>query len=525
MNTQLTDGLSFVFQVTDINMPQLKQPMTLKDKSLQDCVHLYCGACERWISKLRQAQATGRLAYWNMTWSVLAECRQIERNLSEFPCFMIEMMSPQLTRNFAELIWGYSSDYRREYNGKFDNEETHKSVCIAMFRSVLTRYVYKYDTNMTWYSTIVPTLDSVPGLRILRFILSRGKHHPAQLSRMMCHLGHLQKFTYQYSCTDEVIEQLALHCSRLKELDLYRSSCVTNCSIQHLLQLRELEFLNLNVTEIDEKHYGMLLSELPQIKDISFRTKMGEDILDHVAEKDLHKISHVRGHVRNISMLAQRCRCITNLDIQVHSTHLDLSGLATLTTLRTVRISGEHYVTHNLNAVLTGIGPRLTDLTLKDIDSVNLQDIVTLCPLLASLSLLSCELLTLDPNTQLDPQLPHFRKLISLHILNLDDDETNYSLIRHYVSLKKIHLCLTCIFTVEFMREVVRSGTLAQLEEFYIEVYERVDLNMKALQMLKEHCSYLKSIKFWINRSIKPDFCQKLRLLFQNLDVDFDGKL
>jgi hypothetical protein len=520
MNTQLTDGLSIVFQVTDINMPQLKQPMTLKDKSLQECVNLYCGTCERWISQLCQAQGTGRLAYWNMRWSVLAECRQIQQSLSEFPCFILEMMSPQLTKKFANMIETYNVYYRHEYNGKFDNEESHKSVCIAMFRSVLTRYVYKYDTNVTCHFAIVPTLDSVPGLRTLRFRYQQVKFDQVQLARMIHHLRHLQEFSC-FACTDEMVEQLASHCTHLKEVSLCGSSLVTNASVQHLLQLRELEFLNLEYTEIDVQHYGMLLSELPQIKKIIFRSQVVDDVLEHVAEEDLHKISHVRSIVRNIGMLAQRCRCITNLDIQVLGTGVDLSGLAAVTTLRTVKISSEFNARHNLNAVLTGIGPRLTDLNLLFFDSVNLQNIVTLCPLLASLTLSCCKLLPLDPNTPLDPQLPHFRNLISLHISHINNDVTNYNYIRHYVSLKKIGMRVINIFTVEFMREVIRSGTLAQLEEFFVEVYKPEDLSMEALQMLKEHCSYLKSIKIgikWLRPN--PDFLQELRLLFQNFDLE-----
>jgi hypothetical protein len=107
---------------------------------------------------------------------------------------------------------------------------------------------------------------------------------------MIYHLRHLQEFTYKHSCTDEVVDQLGLHCSRLKELDLYLSRGVTNASVQHLLQLRKLEFVNLDETQIDSKHYGLLLSELPIIKNIRFR-KMEENILDQVAEENLHKMS------------------------------------------------------------------------------------------------------------------------------------------------------------------------------------------------------------------------------------------
>jgi Leucine-rich repeat (LRR) protein len=357
-----------------------------------------------------------------------------------------------------------------------------------MFCSVLTPYVYKYDriTNDFTQWLVFQTLDSVPGLRTLRFTLNQLEYEWAQLAK----LRHLQEFSYSYFCTDEVVEQLRLHCTHLKKVSLSTSRDVTNASVQHLLQLKELQFLNLDGTQIDSKNYGLLLSELPQIKDISFRI-MGEDILDHVAEKDLHKVSHVRGYVCNISMLAQRCRYITNLYIELEI-RVDLSGLAVLTTLRTVIISNGHYVRNNLNAALSGIGPRLTNLTLRYIDSVNLQDIVTLCQLLASLSLVWCTWLPSDTNTPIDPQLPHFRNLISLRITNCDEEETTYNYIRHYVSLKKIYFRIRN-FNVEFMREVVRSGTFAQMEDLYVELGPG-RLTMEDLEMLLEHCPYLKTI-------------------------------
>jgi hypothetical protein len=177
-------------------MPQLKQPMTLKDKSLQECVNLYCGTCESWISKLRQAQATSRLAYWNMRWSVLAECRQIERTLSQCSDSVIKMMSPQLTIKFAWMIEGFD---RRFWNGG-----RHSSLCIAMFRSVLTHYFYKYDDLLMCLvsieNLIIQTLDSVPGLGTLHLKLPMLEDGSAQPARMIYHLRHLQEFTYVFHC-------------------------------------------------------------------------------------------------------------------------------------------------------------------------------------------------------------------------------------------------------------------------------------------------------------------------------------
>ncbi|PNF41062.1 hypothetical protein B7P43_G07664 [Cryptotermes secundus] len=418
-------------------MLQLKQPMTLTDKSVEECVNLYCGACVRWISELRQAEVSSRREYWISTLRVLAECRQIERSLSELPHIIIEMMSPQLTRKFADLIYDYDkTSYLKQ---SFWNQESRNSLCIAMFRSVLTPHIYKYDDEIAsrsfTHDLVVQTLDCVPELRKLHLPLTNAKHDPAPLAGVIHHLTHLQIFTYNDHCTDEVIEQLGLHCTHLKKVSVCGSSRVTNASVQHLLQLQKLEFLNLSGTLIDKEHYVLLLSELPQIKNMVLRE---DDILDHVAENNVHKISHVSGYVQDISILAQRFRNITNLDI--YKIPEDLSGLAALTTLRTLRLTRGHYARNNLRAVLTGIGPRLIDLNLILFKDVNFQDIVTLCPSLASLSMFKCTLLPLDPDTQLDPQLPHFRNLTSLRLICIYDRGRSCSYIQHYVSLKTIRL-------------------------------------------------------------------------------------
>ncbi|PNF26614.1 hypothetical protein B7P43_G11347 [Cryptotermes secundus] len=394
-----------------------------------------------------------------------------------------------------------------------------------MFRSVLTPHVYEYNEEIVSSSftqeLLIQTLDSVPGLRTLhlRFRTST-EGEPGGLARMICHIRHLQIFTYEYHCTDEVLEQLGLHCTSLKMVSLCLSFRVTNASAKHLLQLRKLEILNLSGTGIDKEHYAFLLSKLPQIKEIVFRIEE-DDILDHVAEKNLHKISHVSGNVEDISKLAQRCRNLTNLDICLFTE--DLSGLAALTTLHTLLLAGGDYAKYNLNAVLTDIGHRFTDLTLYLIKHVNLQDIVTLCPSLSSLTLSLCTLLSLDPDTQLDPQLPHFRNLTSLYIVNIRDHERSRDYIRHYVSLKTIRLDLVNIFTVEFMREVVRTGTLADLEDIAVYECEPHAMTVEALELLIKHCSHLKRIKcIETCRLIPVSFIEelKLRLLVQNFDLE-----
>jgi hypothetical protein len=120
--------------------------------------------------ELHAPAQSGRSAFCKTTRSVLRECRQSQRSLSELEHSIIEMMSPQLTRKFADIINNYNFTVR-ELKLRFWNEEEQNSLCLAMFRSVLTAWVYQYDDHfLNWPFTqnlVVENLDSVPGLRRL----------------------------------------------------------------------------------------------------------------------------------------------------------------------------------------------------------------------------------------------------------------------------------------------------------------------------------------------------------------------
>jgi hypothetical protein len=160
------------------------------------------------------------------------------------------------------MIEAYNDEYR-DFDPRFDSVERHISLCIAMFRSVLTSYVYKYGDNILsrpfTRNLVVQTLNIVPGLRTLHLTHPSHEDDPAQLARIIRGLRHLLEFTYEYNCSDEVMEQLGSHCTHLKKVSIFGSRHVTNASVLHFLQLRKLEFLNLDGTEIDEEHYGLLL--------------------------------------------------------------------------------------------------------------------------------------------------------------------------------------------------------------------------------------------------------------------------
>jgi hypothetical protein len=435
----------------------------------------------------------GRGDYRRVKLIVMAEIEQIKQILSEVPPLIQTMICPRLAFNFARNIMIHF--FRMDTDLSLTNfvAERHDELCVAMFRSVLTCNLLEYEPEIFWrFSTqnlVIQTLDSVPGLRTL--CLQRVSHTntSAQVATSIHHLKDLQVFAYDRYCTDEVVMQLGLNCPELTEVSFSGSNGVTNDSVPHLLLLSKLQFLNLRGTQIDSTHYGLLLSQLPNIADIRFANER-VDVLNHITPETLDTITHVYGIVNDIYLQIEKFPKTTNFVVNKPS--LNLSGITAWAELRTVQILMGNYLTFNMNAVLTGIGHKLTELKLAWVSNVNLQDIITLGKSMKSLTLIMCTILPLNAVTPLDPQLPHFRNLTSLHIEKIDIDQTDFSYIKYYVNLEKIALSAILIFTVDFMREVVRRGTLANLQECRLFESRMGALTFEVLKLLIRHCSHLR---------------------------------
>jgi len=117
---------------------------------------------------------------------------------------------------------------------------------------------------------IIQTFNSTPNLRILVFDIAREIDISALLANNIHHLQKLVSFQYNYRCADHVVQQLALHCSRLSTIDVSNSRAVTDRSVQYLLKLHDLKVLDLTGTSVTERKYELLLSGLPNITKIHY---------------------------------------------------------------------------------------------------------------------------------------------------------------------------------------------------------------------------------------------------------------
>jgi hypothetical protein len=461
-------------------------------------------------------------AYLTMRGRLMADIYIIKENLSKVKPPIQKIFCPQLAMNFARMI---SLQYNKIVNclsPTFLVEGTHDTLCIDMFRSVLTRVICEYDTSVTSdyfaQNLVIQTLDSVPLLRTLILPLRSGINRSEELARVIHHLTELEEFTYVTHCNDRLVRQLGLNCSKLKKVSFLYSRGVTNACVQYLLRLTKLEFLNVDGTQIDKQQYALLLSKLPNIANIRF-SREEDSLLDHIAVRNLNKITQVYGSPGDMVILMQKCRYITILDL--YTIPRNLLFVIFLTKLRNLEITNADYGASKLNAVVMGVGSRLTELTLSLISNVDLQDILRMCVSLRSLVLLLCSFLPTIADTQIDTQLSHFRSLVSLKIEMESRDETHHDYIGYYINLEKINLNSVNIFTEEFVREILRRGTLSNLKEFYISETRDGAFTFEAAKLLIDHCSHLRKLGYLVQC---PRFTSELihRLENENLQQNFD---
>jgi hypothetical protein len=453
---------------------------------------------------------------------ISGECREMQDEISTLPPGVLRVLSPRLAKEFVKSLSRSSFPIVATRGKIYTSGDKVSSACTVVFRSVLNRYIQRLepDTLSDKFGLLLlfDNLDSVPQLVELSLDPMVMFGYSELLASMVHHLTNLQILKYPSYCTDKIILQLRLHCPNLTYVDFNMSRNVTNSSVEHLLELKKLKILKLEGTRIDVEHYGLLLSNLPQIANVSF-LKVGDAILAHITAEQLDTITRISGSFQNIHALTQKFPNTTNISLYGYSTILP--AMTDFRALHVVEIVGLDYEESAMSAILLKIGHRLTDLKLEDVRRINLQEIVTLCPSLISLSLNGCTDLNPNQNKPFDSQLPHFRNLINLTISNIFRPSVALGFIRYYVSLKTIYLTDISTFTAEFVRDIISLGNLTQLEVFHIRSIDQSPITMEAVQLLLQHCSLLKRIE-GLAKSLSLDGNLIVNLEREILEQNFD---
>jgi hypothetical protein len=202
-----------------------------------------------------------------------------------------------------------------------------------------------FDLNV-----ILENLDCLPGLLELHLVTLNTDR--SSLLGGIIHLENLQIFTYHADCTDDIIAQLQQYCPHLMELDVSYSHGVTNASVQPLRAARKLTFLILDRTGIDDEHYGLLLSELPNVANIIVRRNEAS-ILRHIPVERLDTITHAKSYIQNI-VTDEQMGCNRSIG-DIDRIMVDLSGLSAFNALRILEIHGPCFNSPDIKTLFVSI--------------------------------------------------------------------------------------------------------------------------------------------------------------------------
>jgi hypothetical protein len=263
--------------------------------------------------------------------------------------------------------------------------------------------------------------------------------------------------------------------------------------VQHLMNLRKLEYVDLTYTSISSHSYGVLLSELPSISNIVMLWHKC-DVFGNISKEKLYTITQFTGYIRNINILTQNSPNITKAVLYSYTYNQDLTNLTALTRLVNLRIEYANYETCNLNAVLIGMGHRLSELCLRAVENVNMADIVKLCSSLKCLVLKGCSFVPLNESANLDTDLPQYRSLIQLKLIENYCLQNAFRHLRHYVNLEVFECIGMYIVTDDFLEDAIRQGAFRNIVRSSVEDYQTRALTMRTVELLLQHCDCLREM-------------------------------
>jgi hypothetical protein len=447
-----------------------------------------CRAC---ISKLPEAARTGLEAYLEQLQKMDQESKLYSQLLTDLPLHVSEEISKAVSRRIIGIISEYNRIYRSIQPAPPYDEEQYTTAYRDIFRSVLYPTITAIETvgiNSSFAQRLaIESLGNVQHLTTFVLDVATEIDHSDLLASNISHLTRLQTFVYKYDCTDQVVEQLALHCSQLQYVSFSNSTAVTDGSVPHLLRLRKLEYLNINNTCISCESYQALLKNLPEIANINCQDQY-EGVLDNIGTESLDTVTKYRGSIRNTQILTQICPNITEL--KLYLVDYDLSNLAALNNLKTLEVYISNYITSNLQVLLNVAGSRLTSLELYRVQNVNISHIIRYCSQLLLLSFVKCTFISME----FDSGARHFISVRDISLVEADTQEMLFPQFKYYVNLKSFNCRGLRIINDVLVEQAIRQGALAKLEEFLVDETGVGNLTIDTAQRIITHCNFLRVI-------------------------------
>ncbi|GFG34592.1 hypothetical protein Cfor_01923 [Coptotermes formosanus] len=445
----------------------------------------------RWTERLYWAVSLSRKKWLRETQLLEEECGKFRADFLWLGSKPSEFIN-RAAKEVVQIIDKYDRNNGLHLTTTAD-KEIHKHICRCMLEAALfptiTDWHIKNDTSEFTKELMVLLFPCLPNMKCLRVAEDMPSRCSWLLANNIRMLNHLQEFYFPIGCSRHVLIELGKHCKQLKRLSVMSSKHVDDSSVNHLLKLRNLVFLNVDGTHVTPKGYSRLLCNLPKLRNITWANRV-DDVLLNITKDEIQTVKSLIGTVRNALTIVLKCPFITHLSLFAVKDNLsDLKELNAVTEFTLVDCDSD---IGNLAEVLHGIGPKLKELDLSNVTNVSIRDVTKCCTHLEILSLDCCKF-TQSGEKPFDPQLPHFQNLASLELRANRWYGDFHSYLRSYVNLKVLTArCIPDLDDVAVV-SVLQSNGFQNLKEFSAQ--DCGFLSMISVSLLVENCGNLHLLK------------------------------
>jgi hypothetical protein len=364
-----------------------------------------------WFMRLGHVALQGREEWLRQIQCVEEECMHTR----ERSPLQGELDAESAERAAAEILSLIENFYKTSFNFHHTLDEKLSIICVcrsilqALLPPGLTRWDISCVNSDFMKELMVLSFSDLASIKCLKVDTEAFSTSSWLLLNNIRLLRELQELTFPTGCYRQILAEVGTYCPKIKMLDINSSKCVDDASIIHLLKLKDLLYLNIDDTSISAKAYGNVLSELPNVQNISWSTP-ADDVLENVTKDRLISVKLVMGTIRKALMLVEKCPFITTLSLLDARRNLsDLKDLAALTDLAIMKCN---YHTVDLFSVLESVGPRLKRLHLSLVHGVSVCAVTQLCMHLETLEFIECKFS--DSVYLFDSELLHFKNLAFL---------------------------------------------------------------------------------------------------------------
>ncbi|PSN30480.1 hypothetical protein C0J52_24767 [Blattella germanica] len=504
-------------------MPPMKQVSSLCSLAIQSFLKQLNFAIRRIMFRMLPFTGYGEEVWLSELEKAKSEFTKINHYMSLMPHSVLIECETQVMKMANEVI--------TDVLNTNSNTETILSrfelLCHFCLRSVIfpTQTSIQYPNTSTWDTryALITNLDRLRNLTILN--LEQGNFLPITSDifvRSIKYLPKLQVFEYPLYSTDLVVQEIGQHCPEMRRLNVRKSANISHCSAEYLLKMRNLEYLDVSLTNISCVQYIDILKNLPKVKNIAWRG-LCEYVLSMLDRSRLQIIYNIDADLNIMTVVRLRCPNITTLTLGGVVLQ-DVRSIARLRHLTSLSLYKLNFFTNALRFIFPELGPRLKKLVFDNIDKLDIRSVTQYCDNLESLIVQDCMFETsLGP----DPETLHFNNLRSLSMISNTVNEYWYiSCLHYYKNLEVFHCGLMSEFSHFNLESIVRQGGFSTVKELLIAFCGSMD--KRTVYLLLEHCPslcVLGSLRKWSELTSLDISEIKAFIKRQNYDVELSDSI